>query len=145
MTRKHMKASALPSEVATLPTYRVLDAIAAGFNRLPLIVEVTGLKTRTVNALVYSLEWQGRLVAADYEVRRGEQKFSILRYEADRTRGKLNEHPNPLVKVRANAKTELTERAKKAAQCNFTALYEAFSARPVQVGKRDLPSAKSFF
>jgi hypothetical protein len=129
MTRRQMKASASQAEPATLPTYRVLSAIAAGANRIPLIVAATGLKTRTVNALIYSLEWQGRLVAADYTVQRGQQEFSILRYAADRSAGKLREHPNPMVKVRANERAALTERAQEAAQCNFKGLYAAFGAR----------------
>lgn len=74
------------------PTYQVLDAIRAITSHqenastglkanMAYIVATTGLSGRTVNALVYALEKQHRVVAHSYDVARRHQIFTILRYE----------------------------------------------------------------
>jgi predicted transcriptional regulator len=65
-----------------LKTYQVLDAMLAGATCIPEIVQQTGLAYRTVNALVYALEKQGRVEAHDYAARRCAQKFEVLHYDA---------------------------------------------------------------
>ena len=77
------------------PTYQVLDAIRAATSQAALgqvanisyLVATTGLCGRTVNALVYALEKQHRVVAHSYEVPRRQQIFSVLRYEPNDPRG----------------------------------------------------------
>jgi len=77
------------------PTYQVLDAIRAATSQaaagqvanMAYLVATTGLCGRTVNALVYALEKQHRVVAHSYEVPRREQIFSVLRYEPNDPRG----------------------------------------------------------
>ena len=86
------------------PTYQVLDAIRAATTHqdvassdrkanMSYLVTTTGLCGRTVNALVYALEKQGRVVAHSYEVPRREQVFTVLRYEPNEPRGLSDRSP----------------------------------------------------
>lgn len=105
-----------------LKTYRVLDAMLEGFDRIPSIVARTGLTYRTVNALVYALEKQGRVIAKDYDEQRCNQVFIVLRYQAatasSRTKRSFDaQHP---AAVHASLKL----------QNNFNLLQQAFFFRP---------------
>ena len=80
-------------------TYQVLDALVGGATSIPLIVQATGLTYRTVNALVYALEKQSRVMALSYDKQRCNQEFVVLRYEAKQHRHKsriYTEHPATL-------------------------------------------------
>jgi len=116
------KIDAETCEQRGLKTYQVLDAMLEGFDRIPSIVARTGLGYRTVNALVYALEKQGRVIAKDYDEQRCNQVFSVLRYEAatatSRTKRRFDaQHP---ASVHASIKI----------QNNFNMLQQAFFFRP---------------
>ena len=105
-----------------MKTYQVLDAILDGFTRIPSIVARTQLSYRTVNALVYALEKQGRVIAQDYDDQRCNQVLTVLRYEAttasSRTKRSFDaQHP---ASVHASIKI----------QNNFSVLQQAFFFRP---------------
>lgn len=86
-------------------TRQVVEAIQHGCPTLRLIAERTRIDYRSVNAIVHSLERQGRVAADDYDERRGMQQFRVVR--ADRVpvgeRG-LIEHPRDR-RSRLNAAT----------------------------------------
>lgn len=107
-----------------LKTYQVLDAILEGFTRIPSIVARTQLSYRTVNALVYALEKQGRVMAQDYDEQRCNQVFTVLRYQAatasSRTRTKRSFDAQHPASVHASIKI----------QNNFSVLQQAFFFRP---------------
>jgi hypothetical protein len=104
-----------------LKTYQVLDAILAGAGCIPEIVEKTGLAYRTVNALVYALEKQGRVEAHDYEARRCHQNFKVLRYEVfPPSKKPRTSHPNPVRVI-----------ARQRFQDSFQVLSQAMFFRPV--------------
>lgn len=62
-------------------TQLIIGAIQNGANTLGAIAQVTGIEYRKVNAYVYALECQERVVAKDYVCKRGEQVFTVLRAE----------------------------------------------------------------
>lgn len=74
-------------------TDQILDAISSGKKTITEIAEHTGIKRRSVNAFVYSLEKQNRVLADSYDVVRGEQQFSIISKKADPTKGRPRIHP----------------------------------------------------
>lgn len=116
------KIDANTCEQHGLKTYQVLDAMLEGFTRIPLIVTRTQLGYRTVNALIYALEKQGRVIAQDYDDQRCDQVFSVLQYEAatasSRTKRRFDaQHP---ASVHASIKV----------QNNFNVLQQAFFFRP---------------
>lgn len=62
-------------------TQLIITAIQNGANTLAAIANVTGVEYRKVNAYVYALECQERVIAEDYHCKRGEQVFTVLRAE----------------------------------------------------------------
>lgn len=112
-------------------TYSVLDAILQGSTRLPLIAQATGLSYRTVNALVYALEKQGRVVAQNYEVQRCEQELTVLRYNAypsSNRQSTQRAHPARVLAEQARV------RDKQKNVANFQALHQAFFFSPTGSG-----------
>jgi hypothetical protein len=69
-------------------TAQVLDAIQFGHRTLKAISNATEISYRTVNALLYALEKQDRVIADDYEKERRNQVFEVLQYEAPTARGR---------------------------------------------------------
>lgn len=86
-----MQTSASTDQKA--PTYRVLDALVAGTKTLTELSEATQINRRAVNAIIYSLECQSRVVAASYSVPRCEQRFAVLKYDSDTRKGHDRVHP----------------------------------------------------
>ena len=107
------------------PTYLVLDAIRAAAQQdatttrkanMAYLVAATGLSGRTVNALVYALEKQERVVAHTYEVPRREQIFTVLRYEPNEPRGHRDRasnrcHPAKAAKASSSPSISLAHRS----------------------------------
>ena len=60
-------------------TRQVVESIRQGCTTLRQIAERTRIEYRSVNAIVHSLERQGRVAADDYDVRRGLQQFRVVR------------------------------------------------------------------
>lgn len=110
-----------------LKTYRVLDAMLEGFNQIPSIVARTELSYRTVNALVYALEKQGRVVAQDYDAQRCNQIFTVLQYEASTasSRSKLASRTKRSFDALHPASVHTTIKV----QNNFKLLHQAFFFR----------------
>lgn len=52
---------------------------------LDQIADATSINRRCVNALIYALEIQQRILADDYDLPRCDQKFTVLRAQADRS------------------------------------------------------------
>ncbi|MFT3800685.1 MAG: hypothetical protein QM766_05635 [Burkholderiaceae bacterium] len=80
----------------------IVEAIQHGCTTLRQIAERTRIDYRSVNAIIHSLERQGRVSAEDYDIRRGLQQFRVVR--ADRvpvSERDLIEHPRS--RRRANA------------------------------------------
>lgn len=101
-----------------LKTYKVLDAMLAGVQNLPALTVATKLPYRTINALVYALEKQGRVVAKDYDEQRCNQVFNVIRYEAAPSA--------PKNKSRMNAKHPANIHATRKVQSSFNLLQQAF-------------------
>jgi hypothetical protein len=101
-----------------LKTYQVLDAMLDGFQNLPALTAKTGLSYRTINALVYALEKQGRVVAQNYDARRCNQVFDVIQYEAAPTA--------PKNKRRIDAKHPASLHASLKIQSSFNLLQQAF-------------------
>lgn len=74
-------------------TTQILEAIANGNKTITAISERTGINKRAVNAFIYSLEKQGRVLATSYDVIRAEQAFLVIHKEADPTKGRPRVHP----------------------------------------------------
>jgi hypothetical protein len=101
-----------------LKTYQVLDAMLDGFQNLPALAAATGLPYRTINALVYALEKQGRVVAQNYDKQRCDQVFDVIQYEAAPSA--------PKNKSRMNAKHPANIHATLKVQGSFHLLQQAF-------------------
>lgn len=63
-------------------TQAVVEAIQSGANTLSLISQATGVEYRKVNAYVYALECQERVIANNYDLKRCDQTFTVI--HADR-------------------------------------------------------------
>lgn len=74
-------------------TTQILEAISGGNKTISAISARTGIHKRAVNAFVYSLEKQGRVLAQSYDVVRAEQSFQVVNREADPTKGRSRVHP----------------------------------------------------
>lgn len=74
-------------------TTQILEAISNGNKTITAISERTGINKRAVNAFIYSLEKQGRVLAASYDVIRAEQTFQVIHKDADPTKGRSRVHP----------------------------------------------------
>lgn len=59
-------------------TQLIIRAIQNGANTLAAIANMTGIEYRKVNAYVYALECQERVLANDYDLKRGEQVFTVI-------------------------------------------------------------------
>lgn len=75
-------------------TKQVIDAIQGDCRSLREIANYTGIPYRSVNAIVNSLEMQDRVVAENYDLKRGEQRFKVLRADKHPVRNRgFVEHP----------------------------------------------------
>jgi hypothetical protein len=64
------------------PTASVINALLASpSSTLCQLSMATGIHRRTINAVVYALEIQRRVLAADYSVARRDQLFTVIRAE----------------------------------------------------------------
>lgn len=59
-------------------TQQVIEAIQNNCTTLRSIADCTGIIYRSVNAIVTSLEMQGRVLARDYSLKRGNQQFKVI-------------------------------------------------------------------
>lgn len=84
-------------------TYQVLDAIKSGHLKKSAISKATGISNRAVSAILYALEKQDRVQVDSYKKSRADQKFKVIRYEANLKKGIERIHPT---------KRDLLERAK---------------------------------
>ena len=109
-------------------TYKVLDAMLDGVQNLPALSAETGLPYRTINALVYALEKQGRVVAQNYDARRCDQVFDVIQYGAAPTAPK-NKH-------RVDAKHPANVHATLKIQSSFNLLQQAFFCQKTQTATR---------
>lgn len=121
-------------------TTQILEAISNGSKTISAISQRTGIHKRAVNAFVYSLEKQGRVLAQSYDVVRAEQSFQVIKREANPTKGRSRVHPYKTVarKLPQQDGTAFDARAMSDAQISLSphALQNAFYnlvSRPVML------------
>ena len=97
---EHFRAGNMTESTTKRPTYLVLDAILAAHQQgicatISAIAEATALAPRSISALIYALEKQHRVVAADYLPVRSQQQFSVIQYERNTCKGRSSSRVHP--------------------------------------------------